>query len=320
MLHKSPLVSVAIATFNGEKFLEDQLKSICNQTYKNIEVIVSDDCSTDRTVDILEEFKIKCGIDYCINDRRLGLVKNFERALSLCRGEYIALADQDDLWFPEKIECLLNEIGDHSLIFSDTNIIDAHGNIVTESFKSLSNYIADTETPFLQLFLNTKWINGCTMLFEKELLREALPMPDDIGAHDWWFTVNAAKNGGIKYLDRKLMSYRQHGKNLSGDVKNQNLIYKFLRFFLSDYRDKRKEFRNMIKKNISVALDSNLPLDYYERCVLTDAFYYFDLFLTNRLNMAVIKIAYKHREFLFSRRHFFALEIFYRLLNKLFKL
>ena len=320
MIPKLPLVSVAMATFNGEQFLEDQLRSICNQTYRNLEVIVSDDCSTDGTVEILEEFNIKYGIDYCVNDKRLGLVRNFERALSLCRGEYIALADQDDMWFPEKIECLLNEIGDHSLISSDTNIIDSHGNIIAGSFKKVSNYIADTETPFLQLFLNTKWISGCTMLFKKELLREALPIPDGIGSHDWWFAIVATKNGGIKYLDRKLMSYRQHGKNISGNVKNQNLIYKFLRFFISDYRNKRKEFRNMIKKNIMITIDSNLLLEVYEKNILTDAILYFDSFITNQFDMATVKIAYKHREFLFSRRCFFALEIFYRLLNKLFKL
>ena len=88
----------------------------------------------------------------------------------------------------------------------------------------------------------------------------------------------------------------------------------------SDYRNKRKEFRNMIKKNLMITLDSNMSLEAYERGVLTDAVFYFDSFLTNQFNMTVIKIAYKHREFLFSRRYYFTLEILYRLLNKLFKL
>jgi len=158
------------------------------------------------------------------------------------------------------------------------------------------------------------------MLFKKELLREALPIPDGMGSHDWWLAINATKNGGIKYLDRKLMSYRQHGKNISGNVKNQNLIYKFLRFFISDYRNKRKEFRSMIRRNIKASLDSNLRLEDYEKDILTDAIFYFDSFITNQFNMAAVKIAYKHREFLFSRRYYFALEILLRLLNKLFKL
>ena len=93
-----PLISIAIATYNGEKYLEEQLDSIYAQTYKNIEVIVTDDCSSDKTVEILKKYYKSHGLKYVINETNLGFVKNFEKAISLCRGDYIALSDQDDIW------------------------------------------------------------------------------------------------------------------------------------------------------------------------------------------------------------------------------
>lgn len=316
-MNNTPLVSVAIATYNGEQFLRDQLDSIYNQTYKNIEVIITDDCSTDGTFEILEEYSQKYGLSYYINKKRLGFVRNFEQALSLCRGEYIALADQDDIWLPEKIEHLINEIGNNYLIFSDAILIDTYGNKIAESFKTFSNYMADSETPFLLLFYR-KYIYGCTMFFKKELLEKALPIPNGIGHHDWWFPIVATKNGGIKYLDKRLMFYRQHKNNVSGDVKGHVIFHKFLRFFISEYREKRKNFRSRIKRSMEAALTSHLPLKSYERVILSDAICYFDCFLTNNFNIKVLKIMYKHRDILFSKRHYFVLEILMRFINKLF--
>jgi glycosyltransferase involved in cell wall biosynthesis len=318
-MNYTPLISVAIATYNGGQFLKDQLNSIYNQTYKNIEVIITDDCSTDGTLEILEEYSQKYGLNYYINEKNLGVVKNFERALSLCGGEYIALADQDDIWLPEKIQNLVNEIGNYSLIFSDAILVDTYGNKIAESLKKVSNYIADTETPFLQLFYR-KNIYGCTMFFRKELLQKALPIPDDVGQHDWWLPIVAAKNRGIKYLDRRLMFYRQHKNNISGDVKDHIIFYKLLRLFMSEHREKRKKFRARIKKDIEASLNSSLPLEDDERVMLTGAIYYFDSFLKNEINMKVLFTIYKYRDFLFSKRKYFVLEIIHRVLHKVLKL
>ena len=100
---QNKLVSIAMATYNGEKYLKEQLDSIYAQTYKDIEVIVCDDCSSDKTVEILDEYKEKYGLKYYINEKNLGFKKNFEKAISLCSGDFIALADQDDIWIENKI-------------------------------------------------------------------------------------------------------------------------------------------------------------------------------------------------------------------------
>ncbi len=116
---KNSLISIAMATYNGEKYLKDQLDSIYNQTYKNIEVIVTDDCSIDKIVEILEQYARFHGLKYTVNEENLGFVK----VISLCGGEYIALADQDDIWEKNKIEILVNEIGSNLLIHSDWVIL-----------------------------------------------------------------------------------------------------------------------------------------------------------------------------------------------------
>ena len=107
MLQKEniPLVSIALCIYNGERFLKEQLETLVNQTYKNIEIVAVDDCSTDSSVLILETYKAKYPfINIHRNARNLGYVKNFEKAISLCKGDFIALSDQDDIWDPDKIK------------------------------------------------------------------------------------------------------------------------------------------------------------------------------------------------------------------------
>ncbi len=312
------LVSIAMATYNGERFLRDQLDSIFNQTYKNLEVIVTDDCSTDGTLDILEIYSQKYDLKYYINNKNLGRVKNFERALSFCNGKYIALADQDDIWLPEKIENLVNEIGNCSLIFSDAILIDTYGNKIAESFKKTSNYIADTETPFLQLFFR-KFIYGCTMLFKRELLEMAFPIPEGVRYHDRWFSIVAAKMGGIRYYDKLLMLYRQHENNVSGDVKDHLFLYKLFRFSLPMYREKRKKIRKETKETIEAALNSALVIKESEKLMLTDSIYFFESFLSNKIDIKVFLIMYKYRDILFSKKKYFILELLMRISCKLLR-
>ena len=105
-------ISIALATYNGGRFLREQLDSIYAQTWRNIEVVASDDRSSDDTVAILEEYGQSHGLRYEINDENLGFVRNFEKILARCTGDFIALADQDDIWLPDKLERLIAGIGD----------------------------------------------------------------------------------------------------------------------------------------------------------------------------------------------------------------
>jgi glycosyltransferase involved in cell wall biosynthesis len=314
-----PLVSVAVTTYNGERFLREQLDSIHNQTYNNIEVVVTDDCSIDGTTRILEQYKKRYNLRFYVNERNLGYVRNFERAISLCQGKYIALADQDDTWFPEKIEKLVNAIGDYSLIFSDAILIDRDHKKISDSFKRTSTYLADTDTPFLQLCFH-KCIYGCTMLFRGELLEHVLPIPYGIRNHDWWLPIVAAKNGGVQYLDKKLMFYRQHDNNITPHIKNHKMSHKLRKSFLEKYRKERKRYRENLRSNIIAVLDSKLVLDEYERLVLLDALYYLDSFLNNELSIKGLFISYKYKDIFFSRKEYFVLELLHRIVSRIFNL
>ena len=122
------MVSIAMATYNGAKYLREQLDSICAQTINDYELIVCDDCSTDDTYAILKEYALKdARIRVYKNEVNLGFKKNFEKAISLCKGEYIALSDQDDIWYNNHLEILLNNIGDNILACADEELVDYSG-------------------------------------------------------------------------------------------------------------------------------------------------------------------------------------------------
>lgn len=221
------LVSIAMTTYNGEKFLREQLDSILSQTYTNLEIIICDDNSMDSTYTILREHAVlDSRIKLFQNDTNLGLVKNFEKALSLSNGDFIALADQDDIWLPEKIETLLNEIGNHDLVCSSFTLIDEEGKEIQrkKSFiQELAKSFLKKEIKFsVETMFYTNFVTGCTALFRKSLLIKALPIPDGECYHDWWIATVALKQNGIKYLfDHQLIRYRQHSRNHTG-IKNRS--------------------------------------------------------------------------------------------------
>jgi len=215
------MISVAIATYNGAKFLREQLDSIYNQTYKNIEVIACDDCSTDKTVEILDEYKNKHGLKYFVNKKNLGFVKNFEKAITLCTGDYIALCDQDDIWKEEKLEYLLARIGKNDLIYSDAELINENGEVFSDSFMRYTSLQYTREDQFERL-LYGNFAQGASMLFRSSLKDEFLPFPEGIPYHDWWIALVASAYDGIKCEETSLIQYRIHDKNDTGAVNFSN--------------------------------------------------------------------------------------------------
>lgn len=230
------LVSIVMATYNGEKYLKYQLDSIIAQTYPHFELIVVDDASTDGTLEILNEYALRDNrITIFSAKKNLGLVANFERGLELARGKYIALSDQDDVFQPDKIEILLCALKDHptcDLVVSDLTLIDESGNVIADSMWNYQKLKPRAGKPFHKLVYRN-FATGCAIMFRSRLLEIALPFPRDCKVHDWWLTVVATSSraGGVCLIDNKLTLYRQHSLNMIGAKKIDALkIIRFIHF------------------------------------------------------------------------------------------
>ena len=203
-----PLVSIALCTYNGSKYLAVQLESILNQSYQNLEIVVVDDRSTDSTYELLTTYQSKFPniIRLYRNERNLGFVKNFERAISLCQGSLIALSDQDDIWNPDKIAIQVENIKDNKLIYHDSLMVNEEGVSLKKCISDLKNmYSGASPLPFL--FNNC--VSGHSILMKKELMKDVLPFPKEI-FYDWWIAFKATQAGTISYYDSTLVHYRQH--------------------------------------------------------------------------------------------------------------
>jgi glycosyltransferase involved in cell wall biosynthesis len=207
-----PLVSIALCTYNGENFLAEQLDSLVKQTYPNLEIIVTDDRSTDGTYAVLTNYAQQYSfVKIFKNEYNLGHTKNFEKAISLCTGDYIELADQDDVWALDKITQMVANIGDSALIYHDSEFIDDKGNSLGKKLSDVINmYQGRSALPLL--FMNC--VTGHASLFKAEL-RKYLGSFNPEFHHDWWIGLIATQHGGIKYLDKTLVKYRQHGNSFT---------------------------------------------------------------------------------------------------------
>lgn len=208
-----PLISVAMATYNGTDFIREQLDSIERQQYPNIELVISDDASTDGTWDYLVGYAARSKLEVSLhrNEANLGYVRNFEKALGLCKGDFITLCDQDDVWSPMKVQRLYQAIGMADLVHSDARLIDRSGVVLEASFtRSVKE---GTRNASFCDFLFENDVTGCTAMITRRLLEKCLPFPENTTAHDWWISTVASVGAGVAYCDEALVDYRQHGNN-----------------------------------------------------------------------------------------------------------
>lgn len=256
-----PLVSIALATYNGSRFLREQLDSIYAQTWPNFEVVAGDDQSVDGTAAILEEYRLSHGLRYEINEQNLGFVRNFESVFSRCSGEFIALADQDDIWLPEKLEILLNGIGEASLVYSDATLIAEDGKELPGSLIGTSGVNPVTGNAF-EYFVCNACVTGCTALFHRSLLDVALPIPQCEMYHDWWLAVVASRLNGVAYLDAQLTRYRQHGANDTGVTIKTGILSRIAAQFSTETQEAKKRYYEMLllRANFYPAISERLSL------------------------------------------------------------
>jgi glycosyltransferase involved in cell wall biosynthesis len=207
-----------MATWNGERFLREQLESIYAQSWDPIEVVVSDDASTDGTMAILEEYSESRGLRYSRNEQQLGLVRNFERAIEMCKGEFIALSDQDDLWKPMKVERLIAGIGGATLAYCGVQeVLELDG--VQHDDRTLDRILQFERAhggghPTRHL-LAENWVVSHTLLFRRDLVAKALPIPPSQRYHDGWLALLASKMDGLAFVDERLQAYRRHQHSLT---------------------------------------------------------------------------------------------------------
>jgi len=227
-----PGVSVALCTCNGSRFIEQQVESICRQTLPAREIVLKDDASDDDTVARAQAAWGRCKaqaphatppLRVAVHSRRLGVSQNFASALGECSGELIALCDQDDYWYPERLERLASRMHGQSallLIHGNARLVDAQGTpLGTTLFEALAVSAAEFDAlshgRALDVLLNRNVVTGAATILRRSLLETALPIPPH-WVHDEWLGAIAAALGGVDVEPIPLLDYRQHGGNQIG--------------------------------------------------------------------------------------------------------
>ena len=263
-------VDILMATYNGENYLREQIDSILNQTYKNINLLISDDCSNDDTVNILKEYEKKDSrVTVYFNNKNIGSNKNFEFLLSKISSDYYMFSDQDDVWNSNKVEICINEIlkNKADLVFTDLEVVDKDLKTLNKSFnkkKKLIRKIKKYNDYRLEYLYNC--VTGCTILAKSSILIDILPFPENKDIlHDYWIALISSMTGKVCYIDETTIKYRQHGNNQVGTKRytsrfetfNEKRDYivdlkinKFITYIVND-----KYFNDDLKKLNQLALN-----------------------------------------------------------------
>lgn len=264
-------IDILLATYNGEKYLREQLISIENQTYKNWYLIVRDDGFSDDTVNILENFKKKYPNKVkIINDgTSSGCAKNnFFKLMNYSENEYISCCDQDDIWLDNKLEIMYQELKKLEnentcqiplLVHCDLYVVDQNMNILSKSFFDYSLFNKKAET--INCFLLENYVTGCAMMFNRKLKDYMLKEYDlnKIYMHDWLAALIAYSFGKGKFINKSLIKYRQHennsvgaksARNVSTMISNAKKGFKFARKVVTDTYDQTGEFYRINKSEV----------------------------------------------------------------------
>ena len=216
------MISIAMTTYNGEKYLREQIDSILSQIYSDFELIICDDCSSDDTRKILSEYAKKDKrVKVFFNKNNLGFKKNFEKAINLCTGDFIALSDQDDIWFANHLKILLENLKDFSMSVGNAVLVDSFGKELGQLLNQNEGlYIlpSDKQKLIYRIILGGNCFQGASSLFRASFIKKVLPIPNDVLYHDAWFAACATMDRGISYTFTPITYYRQHGNNVTAKV------------------------------------------------------------------------------------------------------
>ena len=218
------MISVCLASYNGGKYIHEQIASILKQLSDKDELVISDDGSTDNTISIIRSFE-DSRIKLIQNCGRKGFVGNFENALNNASGDYIFLSDQDDIWKDGKVSKLLGYLKKYDLVVHDAELIDGNGDSLGKNYYSVLHH----RTSFLGNLWKTRFL-GCCMAFRKEVRDDCIPIPPKIVAHDYWIGMLALTKYKVGFVLDTLISYRRHGGNVSpsSEESNNSLYYQLI--------------------------------------------------------------------------------------------
>ena len=245
------MISVAMATYNGEQYLQEQLDSILHQSLPVEEIVIVDDCSTDQTASIIKEYRDRDSrIKFFQNTKNLGYKLNFKKALSKCKGDYIFLCDQDDIWDVDKVKEMISMIKNHpeiSSLASSFRVIDQNDQPVEVKLiagRSNNNLLLKPvkENELIEMTLDEfvfhNYFQGCSMVITKKLRNTFEEKFIDTLPHDWVLNIIASAEQGMYFYNKPLFSYRIHEKNTIGlpDDQKPTIRQKLQRIFDYDIR------------------------------------------------------------------------------------
>ena len=245
-------ISIVMCTFNGEQYLKEQLDSILNQTYPIEELIIQDDCSNDSTLDIIREYQEKHPIiKLYVNEENKGVNENFFSAMDKAVGNYIAIADQDDIWKLDKIEKQLNAIGDRLLCFGRSRYFRSEDGTTIYETKESTNYS-------LLRYVFVNMIAGHSMLFDSKLLK-LMPFRCNLRMYDYYLGLTAATYNSITFCNEILCDHRIHTNNVTysidNDVQHEKTRFHPLKAVLSSF-----SVREQIKKRENIFFSTTYKL------------------------------------------------------------
>ena len=207
------MISVCMTTYNGERYLRQQLESILSQlSEQDAEIIIADDGSTDETLRIVESLK-DSRIRVLPSEKHLGTIYNYERALQVAKGDVIFLADQDDIWLPGKVAVVLDKLKECDLVMHDAYMLRQKDS--QEGAWQRSGKLSDIR-PYKSGVVSNWWKNsftGCCVAFRRDVLEKALPFPKKLPMHDQWLGLVAERYFKVRWIEEPLVEYRQHSSN-----------------------------------------------------------------------------------------------------------
>ncbi len=216
-------VSVAMATYNGEKYLREQLDSIYGQTLVPDEVVVYDDKSSDGTVEILEEYKIKYGLKYYINDVNHGVNRNFENAIRACVGDYVAISDQDDKWFPNKVHDSITKLREIEQKGSIPAVVTSKALRADSNLNVLPTNIPETDLEGYESSICRYLAHGSSIFMNRKAIELLIPFPEKGLLYDDYIGTAVACIGAKYFICTPMMYYRIHSSNAHYKIKKMSL-------------------------------------------------------------------------------------------------